>query len=91
MANLLQDIRPIPYFFDLIIQKVLNKIYLIRVIIDFRYFKIQNIIKKNNEKCKKYALIASYENLGKEDTVCEKCIYASTHKNILKSHNVTAY
>ena len=45
----------------------------------------------DDKKCEKYALIVSYENLGKEDTVCEKCIYASTHKNILKSHNVTAY
>ncbi len=33
----------------------------------------------NDKKCEKYALKISYENLGKEDTVCGKCIYACPH------------
>ena len=41
----------------------------------------------DDKKCEKYALIVSYENLGKEDTVCGKCIYACPHtqKYIKKS------
>ena len=33
----------------------------------------------DDKKCEKYALKVSYENLGKEDTVCGKCIYACPH------------
>ena len=33
----------------------------------------------NDKKCEKYALKVSYENLGKADTVCGKCIYACPH------------
>ena len=33
----------------------------------------------DDKKCEKYALKISYENLGKEDTVCGKCIYACPH------------
>lgn len=33
----------------------------------------------DDKKCEKYALTVSYENLGKEDTVCGKCIYACPH------------
>lgn len=41
----------------------------------------------DDKKCEKYALKISYENLGKEDTVCGKCIYACPHtqKYIKKS------
>ena len=41
----------------------------------------------DDKKCEKYALTVSYENLGKEDTVCGKCIYACPHtqKYIKKS------
>ncbi len=41
----------------------------------------------DDKKCEKYALKVSYENLGKEDTVCGKCIYACPHtqKYIKKS------
>ena len=33
----------------------------------------------DDKKCEKYALKVSYENLGKADTVCGKCIYACPH------------
>ena len=33
----------------------------------------------DDKKCEKYALKISYENLGKKDTVCGKCIYACPH------------
>ena len=33
----------------------------------------------DDKKCEEYALKVSYENLGKEDTVCGKCIYACPH------------
>ena len=33
----------------------------------------------DDKKCEKYALKISYKNLGKEDTVCGKCIYACPH------------
>ena len=33
----------------------------------------------DDKKCERYALHVSYENLGKEDTVCGKCIYACPH------------
>ena len=33
----------------------------------------------DDKKCEKYALKVSYENLGKKDTVCGKCIYACPH------------
>ena len=33
----------------------------------------------DDKKCEKYALKISYENLGKEDTVCGKCIFACPH------------
>ena len=41
----------------------------------------------DDKKCEKYALKISYENLGKEDTVCGKCIFACPHtqKYIKKS------
>ena len=41
----------------------------------------------DDKKCEKYALKISYENLGKEDTVCGKCIFACPHtqKYIQKS------
>ena len=41
----------------------------------------------DDKKCEKYALKISYENLGKADTVCGKCIYACPHtkKYIKKS------
>lgn len=33
----------------------------------------------DDKKCEKYALEISYENLGKADTVCGKCIFACPH------------
>lgn len=33
----------------------------------------------DDKKCEKYALEVSYENLGKADTVCGKCIFACPH------------
>lgn len=33
----------------------------------------------DDKKCEKYALKVSYENLGKADTVCGKCIFACPH------------
>ena len=33
----------------------------------------------DDRKCEKYALEISYENLGKADTVCGKCIFACPH------------
>lgn len=33
----------------------------------------------DDKKCEKFALKVSYENLGKADTVCGKCIYACPH------------
>lgn len=41
----------------------------------------------DDKKCEEYALKISYENLGKKDTVCGKCIYACPHtqKYIKKS------
>ena len=41
----------------------------------------------DNDKCEKYALMVSKENLGKADTICGKCIFACPHtqKYIKKS------
>ena len=33
----------------------------------------------DDKKCEKYALEVSYDNLGKADTVCGKCIFACPH------------
>ena len=40
----------------------------------------------DDKKCEKYALKVSYENLGKEDTVCGKCIYACPHTQKYITH-----
>ena len=50
-------------------------------------YKIKRNDFYDDKKCEKYALKISYENLGKEDTVCGKCIYACPHtqKYIKKS------
>ena len=41
----------------------------------------------DDKKCEQYALKISYENLGKADTICGKCIYACPHtQKYIKTH-----
>ena len=42
-------------------------------------YKLQRNEFYDDKKCEKYALKISYENLGKADTVCGKCIFACPH------------